>query len=131
MPIYEYQCNDCSRISSHLVLNVSEFQPFCSHCGGKDVKKLISRVRVRLSEETRLERLMDPSLLGGLNENDPKSMARVMKKMGALAGDDMEEDFDQMVDEAVEEAVREQESGGGGDGLSDAAGGVSSAPDGL
>ena len=114
MPIYEYQCNACGRVCSHLVLNVREFEPFCTHCGGRDVKKLISRVRVRLSEETRMERLMDPSLLGALDENDPKTMAKVMKKMGSLVGDDIDEDFDQMVDEAVEEAVREQESGGAG-----------------
>lgn len=105
MPIYEYMCHECSRISSHLVLNVKEFEPFCSHCGSKSVKKLISRVRVRLSEETRLERLMDPTMLGGLDENDPKTMAKWMKKMGSLAGDDLGEDFDQMVDEAVEEAA--------------------------
>ncbi|WP_067616123.1 FmdB family zinc ribbon protein [Dissulfuribacter thermophilus] len=105
MPIYEYRCHECSRISSHLVLNVKEFEPFCSHCGSKSVKKLISRVRVRLSEETRLERLMDPTMLGGLDESDPKTMAKWMKKMGSLAGDDLGEDFDQMVDEAVEEAA--------------------------
>ena len=67
---------------------------------------------MRLSEETRLERIMDPALLGGLDENDPRSMAKVMKKMGALAGDDIGEDFEQMVDESVEEAMQEQESGG-------------------
>ena len=128
MPIYEYQCNECGKVSAHLVLNVRDFEPFCSFCGGKDVKKLISRVRVRLSEETRLERLMDPSLLGSLDENDPKSMAKVMKKMGALAGDDIGEDFDQMVDEAVEEAVREQESGGGGAGESSGSALDTSAP---
>ena len=112
MPIYEYQCNECGKVCAHLVMNVREFQPFCSYCGGRSVKKLISRVRVRLSEETRLERIMDPALLGGLDENDPRSMAKVMKKMGALAGDDIGEDFDQMVDESVEEALQEQESGG-------------------
>ncbi len=105
MPIYEYNCNKCGRMSSHLVLNINNFEPFCKICGSRDVKKLISRVRVRLSEETRLERLADPSTLSGLDENDPKSISKWMKKMGSLAGDDFEGNFDEMVDEAVEEVA--------------------------
>ncbi|MBA2847729.1 zinc ribbon domain-containing protein [Thermosulfuriphilus ammonigenes] len=103
MPIYEYWCLNCRRISSHLVLNTATFEPYCNHCGGRRVKKLISRVNVRLSEETRLERLTDPSLLGGLDENDPRSMMKLIEKMGPLAGDDLEEDFGQMMEEAMEE----------------------------
>jgi len=69
-------------------------------------------VNVRLSEETRLEKLADPSMMSGLDENDPKSMSKWMKKMGSLAGDDLGEDFDHMVDEAMEEAAAEEASGG-------------------
>ena len=119
MPIYEYACTRCRRISSHLVFHPDSFEPFCTHCGAKEVKKLVSRVHVRLSEETRLERLTDPSMLAGLDENDPKSMAKWMKKMGSLAGDDLGEDFDQMVDEAVEEAAMEASKGGGEEGASE------------
>ncbi len=111
MPIYEYLCNNCKKISSHLVLNRNDFSAHCKHCGSDQVTKLISRVNVRLSEETRLERLADPSMMAGLDENDPKSMAKWMKKMGGLVGDDMGEDFDQMVDEAMEEAAHEQACG--------------------
>jgi hypothetical protein len=54
------------------------------------------------SEESRLESLADPSKFGGLDENDPKSVARFVKRMGKELGEDAGEDFDQMVDEAVE-----------------------------
>jgi hypothetical protein len=68
-----------------------------------------------LSEETRLERLADTSLLGGLDENDPKSMKKVMQKMGGLMGDDIGEDFDHMVEEAMEDAeAGEPDSGAAG-----------------
>jgi len=112
MPIYEYRCKKCGKISSHLVLNKDAFSSHCKHCGSKSVTKLISRVNVRLSEETRLEKLADPAMMTGLDENDPKSMAKWMKKMGGLAGDDLGEDFDQMVDEAMEEASTEEAAGG-------------------
>ena len=112
MPIYEYRCEKCGKISSHLVLNKDDFSSHCKHCGSNSVTKLISRVNVRLSEETRLEKLADPAMMAGLDENDPKSMAKWMKKMGGLAGDDLGEDFDQMVDEAMEEASAEEAAGG-------------------
>ena len=112
MPIYEYRCEKCGKVSSHLVLNKDDFSSHCKHCGSNSVTKLISRVNVRLSEETRLEKLADPSMMAGLDENDPKSMAKLMKKMGSLAGDDLGEDFDQMVDEAMEEAASEEAAGG-------------------
>ena len=65
--------------------------------------RVLSRVRVMRSEESRMESLADPSKWGSLNENDPKSMAKWMKRMGKEMGEDMGEDVDQMVDEAMEE----------------------------
>jgi hypothetical protein len=58
--------------------------------------------RVR-SEDDRLDSLADPSSLGDLDENDPKSVARWAKKMGKELGEDVGEDFDQMMEEAMEE----------------------------
>jgi len=50
-----------------------------------------------------MESLADPSKWGGLDEKDPKSMARWMKRMGKELGEDAGEDVDQMVEEAMEE----------------------------
>ncbi len=47
---------------------------------------------------------MDPSLLGGLDENDPKSLKKVMDKMGSIVGDDLDGNINEIVDEVVEEA---------------------------
>ncbi len=65
-----------------------------------------------------MESLADPSKWGGLDEKDPKSMAKWMKKMGKEMGEDMGEDMDQMVDEAMEEETAfpsKKESGEGED----------------
>lgn len=103
MPIYEYRCTACQAISGYLILNRDEpFTPVCKRCGSRELIRVLSRVNVRLSEETRLERLADPSRLGGLDENDPKSMARMMKEMAAATGEDLgAEDIDQMMEEAA------------------------------
>jgi len=59
-----------------------------------------------------MERLSDPSRLSGIDENDPKSMARWMKSMSREIGDDAGEDFD--VDAMMDEAMSERDGKGGG-----------------
>ncbi len=69
------------------------------------MSRLLSRVRVLRSEESRLEGLADPSKWGGLDENDPASVGRWMKKMSREMGEDLSnEEIDEMVDGAMEEA---------------------------
>ncbi len=103
MPIYEYRCRDCRRVSSFLILNLREpFAPVCGKCGSESLDRILSRVNVRLSEESRLERLADPSQWSGVDENDPKSVARMLKKMGQEMGEDFPGEVDQMVEEAME-----------------------------
>jgi len=108
MPIYEYACNGCKRKMSFLVLKPAEFQPVCRFCKGTDLDQLFSRFSSPKSEEQRLESLADPSTLGGLDENDPASVARWMKKMGKEMGEDAGEDFDQIAEEAAQEVASGQ-----------------------
>ncbi len=114
MPIYEYRCQDCGRVSSFIVLNIRDpFRPQCKRCQGERMKKLISRVARIRSEESRLESLADPSKMGDIDEKNPASMARWMKRMGKEMGEDMGEDFDSLMEEAMEEetAPRKETSG--------------------
>lgn len=106
MPIYEYRCEDCGRVSEFLLLKSDEvFIPQCKRCKSKKMSRILSRIRVIRSEESRLESLADPSKWGDLDERDPKSMARWMKRMGKELGEEMGEDVDQMVEEAMEEEM--------------------------
>ncbi|MCR4397047.1 MAG: zinc ribbon domain-containing protein [Candidatus Saccharicenans sp.] len=120
MPIYEFRCQECRRKSSFLVLSVrSQFERRCQHCGSPRLVRLISRVGVLRSEESRLESLADPSRLGDLDEKDPKSIARWMKKLGREVGEELGPDFEEEVDRAVEEAEQQQAGEGGGSGPDD------------
>ncbi|MFQ6037670.1 MAG: zinc ribbon domain-containing protein [Candidatus Aminicenantales bacterium] len=112
MPIYEYRCSACGRRSTFITLSIKEaYTPRCRACGSQDLEKLVSRVAFPRSEESRLESLADPSKLAGLDESDPKSVARWMKKMSREIGEDLGEDFDEAVEEAIEEAEKGEDRG--------------------
>jgi hypothetical protein len=63
----------------------------------------MSRFATVKSEEARLDAMADASSFGDLDENDPASVARFMKKMGKEFGDDLGDDFGSAVDEAMDE----------------------------
>ena len=111
MPIYEYRCEDCGKISEFLIIKTREaFVPQCKRCKSKKMSRVLSRVRVVRSEESRLEGLADPSKWGDLDEKDPKSMTRMMKRMGKELGEDVE-NVDEMIDEAMDEESSSESKG--------------------
>ena len=101
MPIYEYRCLDCGKRSSTLVLSAASAAALaCRHCRGQRLERLMSRFAAPKSEEARLESLADPSNFSDIDENDPQSVARFMKKMGKEMGEDVGDDFDEALGEA-------------------------------
>jgi putative FmdB family regulatory protein len=119
MPIYEYLCRSCRKKTSALVMSRErESEVRCKHCGGADLEKLWSRFAAPKSEEARLESLADASAFAGLDENDPRSVAKLMKKMGQEMGEDVGD---------LEQAMEEEMAGGGEDG--GAAGGSENSDD--
>lgn len=102
MPIYEYECRDCRRVVSLLVLRPAAAEaPRCPRCGGAALTRLMSRFATVKSEEARLDALAGDASFGDIDENDPASVARFMKKMGREMGDDLGDDLDEAVDEAM------------------------------
>jgi putative FmdB family regulatory protein len=124
MPIYEYTCHDCGRRVSLLWRTFADAdarQAVCPRCGGANLTRLISRVAVVRSEDSRLDDLTDPGDMGDVDENDPQSLARFMRKMANETGEDLGPEFDEVVGRL--EAGEDPESiegsmpdlGGGGD----------------
>jgi putative FmdB family regulatory protein len=104
MPIYEYECGACRRRVSLLVRSFSAAaSAACPRCGGTGLTRLMSRFSTIKSEDARLESLADSASYGDLDENDPTSVARFMKKMGREFGDDLGDYFDSAMDEAMAE----------------------------
>ena len=51
MPIYEYRCQDCAKLSSFFLRSmnpdvIGELDPACSHCQSKDMERLMSSFAV-------------------------------------------------------------------------------------
>ncbi|RMH33512.1 MAG: zinc ribbon domain-containing protein [Nitrospirae bacterium] len=99
MPIYEYRCCECQKRNTFLVLTPSRAPQECRYCRSTNLERIMSRFASPKSEEARMETLADPSRFGDLDENDPKSMARFMKKMGEEMGEDLGDDFDEALEE--------------------------------
>ena len=130
MPIYEYRCHDCRRRVSVWWRTFSEAEtdtPRCPRCGGERLDRLVSKVRVIRSEESRLEDLADPTSLGDLDEEDSRSIARWMRKMSHEAGEDMGPEFEEVVDrleagespEDIEESMPDLAGDSGDDAFGD------------
>jgi putative FmdB family regulatory protein len=102
MPIYEFACPKCRKIFSFLSKRINPDRlPVCPKCGNKNLKKEISRFAMTrgLSEpaagaagdEGPMPDLNDPRVaraiaemerdMGQLDENNPKHMAHMMRKM--------------------------------------------------
>jgi putative FmdB family regulatory protein len=100
MPLYEYRCLNCGRLTSLLVrVYQPPESPPCGRCGSTRTRRNITRVAVLRSEESRLEGLAGPSNFGDVDENDPRSVARWARRMGSEMGEDMGDDFREMVDQ--------------------------------
>lgn len=121
MPTYDYHCLDCRKRASiyQRYDDYGRVPVVCPHCGSSRLERRIGRVRVARSEESRLERLSDPGEWGGVDENDPRSMARMMRRMGGEMGEDMPAEFDEVVDrleagESPEDIEKDTPDLGGG-----------------
>ena len=133
MPIYEYRCQDCKKKVSVFFRTLSAVDHStarCPQCGGKNLTRLVSRVRALRSEESQLDNLADDSMLSSLDENDPKSMGRMLRKMARETGEDMPPEFDEAMGrleagespESIEQSMPELAEGmgsAGGEGLGD------------
>jgi len=117
MPIYEYGCKDCRRKNSVFLRSYSSESklPVCEYCGGSNLVRLFSRVAIVKSEDARLEEMADPSNWGNVDENDPRSMAKFMRKMQGQLGEDMGSGMDEAIDRLEQGEMPEDilDDGGG------------------
>lgn len=106
MPIYEYDCLDCGRRASIFFRSfreATEGSARCPHCQGAHLLRRVSRVATVRPEGSRLNDMADASLLGGLDEEDPRAMASLMRRMS--------EEMDEPLDAETNEVVSRLEAG--------------------
>ena len=103
MPIYEFACPKCRKIYSFLSKRINpDRSPVCPKCGNKKLKKEVSRFAMTRGlkepgadaggppgpdlDDPRVERAMMEMEreMDSLDENNPKHMAHMMRKMKDL-----------------------------------------------
>ncbi len=118
MPVYEFYCSECHRIFNFLSRQVNtEKRPDCPRCGRSELERRVSLFAISrgMEEETiqgmpdldeeKMERAM-MSLAGemeGMDEDDPRQMAHMMRRLSESAGMDL--------GSGMEEAMRRLEAG--------------------
>lgn len=150
MPIYEYRCEKCGRVSSFLVRNIAAHQtPKCPHCGAGAMRRAVSRFAAlrgsarssaseseaetdssppadtgldenETGEGNRPEPDLDEmeSLLEGVDENDPRSMGRAMRRLAEQTGEPLDEEMEEVVrrlEEGEDPEKIEEKMGGAGE----------------
>jgi putative FmdB family regulatory protein len=130
MPIYEYECAKCGRVSSFLVRNVSAHEaPKCPKCGHPKMSRAISRFAAAKGgrkdeggaagaggfapdadaagpggpDDEGGGPMPDLSAFEGLDENNPRSMGRAMRQLAGQTGE--------ALDPEMEEVCRRLEAG--------------------
>ncbi|MCX6021912.1 MAG: zinc ribbon domain-containing protein [Chloroflexi bacterium] len=89
MPIYEYQCNACRKRFTAFFRSVAAAGPApCPSCGGGDAERLIARFSVARSADAALDDIATPRGLEDVDENDPRSVARWLRRMGRELGEE-------------------------------------------
>ena len=108
MPIYEYRCDTCGKAMSKFwrsLSSIDEKTLACPNCGSRKLGRLVSRVRVLRggggsNADVGPAGDMDESLMRemeNVDENDPRAMGRLMRKMAATAGEDLGDEFNEVV----------------------------------
>ncbi len=100
MPTYDFICNTCEK-RFEVFQTFSEYGKktvHCTHCNSENVRRRMTKVRIAKSESSRIETATDG--LAGMEEigDDPKALARMMKKMGNEMGEDIPTEFNEVVD---------------------------------
>jgi hypothetical protein len=147
MPIYEYYCSDNHKVYQFYAKTLAQGQtvPKCPDNPAFSMMKLVSKFAVTTSGKGGKQKAADEENIGGrpdaaedprreaafgamerefsgVDENDPRAMGRMMRRMAELTGERM--------DGGMEEVVRKLEEGADPESLEEQMGGVGDDPEG-
>ncbi len=118
MPVYEFYCEDCHMIFNFFSRRIdTEKRPACPRCGRPELERRVSIFAISRNreekdddpfsnmDEDKMERAMMElaSEAEGIDEEDPRQAARLMKRLFDATGLEM--------GSGMEEAIRRMEAG--------------------
>src|ERR1017187_7749237 len=104
MPIYEFRCRECSRLTSVFARTVSSpLDPTCSACGSKSMERAPTKFAYHRSEQQIMEEYGMPDPGAGANAyKDPRQIGRWVEKRFDEMGMELPHEARQMIDAARE-----------------------------
>lgn len=125
MPVYEYRCENCRRKVELYFKTYADYDAAtksCPYCQSTRLARLISRVGIGRSDDSRFSSLEDDSALDDLADADPATLGRFMRRMSQETGEDLGDEFNEVVGrlergedpEAIEASIGLPEEGGEG-----------------
>jgi putative FmdB family regulatory protein len=92
VPIYEFRCTACRKRTAVFVRSISAPDAAaCQHCGSKKLTRLYSRVAEHRAGG---EGGLDEAGLAGIDENDPRSVAKWVRKMSREMGEPLDAEME-------------------------------------
>jgi putative FmdB family regulatory protein len=104
MPIYEFVCQDCNKLTSVFVRTVnSDVNAKCERCGGANLKRAVSRVAIGRTEQQIMEQYGVPEPGAGPDAyKDPRQIGRWVEKRFDEMGMELPSEARKMIDAARE-----------------------------
>ena len=101
MPIYEYQCRNCGKICSLLILKSEEERKIrCSHCKKANLERIMSRFAVHKTEAQRLSEFDPRAPKDDSFYKDNRNIGLSAKKRMQELGVDLGSSLDETVEKA-------------------------------
>jgi putative FmdB family regulatory protein len=100
MPIYEYECDRCARISSHVVMGANRKpRVACPHCGSR-TRRVMSSFAVVETEASRVGKFDTGAPRNESFYRDPRNVGLWAKKRAQQMGVDLGDKFEATVEKA-------------------------------
>jgi putative FmdB family regulatory protein len=139
MPIYEFRCCRCGKVSSFFSRSIdTDAAPDCPQCGHAEMKRMLSGFAIGKGSSGGGGGAFDAEMgdmpdLEGLDEEDPRSLGRFLRQAAEQTGEDLDPEMAEIcgrleagedpekIEEEMGDALDEGlgDGGGGGDELYD------------
>ena len=102
MPIYEYKCHDCGRLTSVFVKSMNDdVEATCRHCSGAKLTRAVSGFAYHKSEATILADYgAEPKRVE--DYRDPRQIGRWVERRFKEMGEELPDETRKMIDAARE-----------------------------
>ena len=98
MPTYDYRCRNCGKRTSRLFRSFAAVREFpCPGCGELALERRISRVAMLRGRGRAGDSGPDDGFESGLDQDDPRAIARMARSMAREMGEEMPPGYDELL----------------------------------